>query len=111
MGIGVHPTKMHVRPRVVFEKRHAIAMTQPQDAALLAALESQCRQLDEVLSRLERARVVHVPAAASYWRGTARHAYDAALGSVVCAAELGQVVLREARDHLVWATMEVRERG
>lgn len=86
-------------------------MTQPQDAALLAALEFQSRQLSEVLARLETARATHLSSTATFWRGTARHAFDAAFSALTTTVELGCAALRSARDQTDWAIMLVTARG
>lgn len=86
-------------------------MTQPQDAALLAALYAQYAQLDELLARLESCRAAYLPTPATFWRGAARHAYDVALSGVVMTSDAACSTLREARDQLDWALREVRARG
>ena len=86
-------------------------MTQPQDAALLAALEQQSRQLNYALGRLELARSTCVPSPATFWRGSARHAYDAAISALTTTVELGLTALRSARDQTDWAIMQVHARG
>lgn len=74
-------------------------MTQPQDAPLLAALETQLRDLAAVLQRLEAARRDLVPGPADFWRGSARHAYDTAIETIGTTADAGVAALRSARDH------------
>jgi len=74
-------------------------MTRPQDAAMLAALERQHRDLSIVLARLERARRDLIPPPATFWRGTARHAYDAALDGLARTVDAGVAAVRASRDH------------
>ena len=57
------------------------------DATALAALQAQLRQLVAVVQRLGRARLDLVPAAATFWAGPARQAYDSAVHDVD--AEIG----------------------
>ncbi len=73
-------------------------MTQPQDAPLLAALETQLRDLATVLQRLEAARRDLVPGPADFWRGSARHAYDTAIETIGTTVDAGVAALRSARD-------------
>lgn len=73
-------------------------MPDPQDAATIAALETQLRQLTALLARLERARRDLIPGPATFWRGVARHAYDAAIDSLLTTIDAGIAALRSARD-------------
>lgn len=86
-------------------------MTQLQDAPLVATLESQYRELDEVLSRLEAARVALLSRPVTVWRGPARRAYDLALAAVASTAASACVLLRDARDLTGSAASEVASRG
>ncbi len=83
-------------------------MTQPQDAALLAALELQAQRLTIVLHRLENARRELVPAHAQFWRGSARNAYVGAVGTTV---DSGIAAVRSARDGTSAAIAAVTARG
>jgi hypothetical protein len=49
------------------------------DATAPAALEAQLRRLTAVLERLATGRHELVPATATFWRGSAREAYDRAV--------------------------------
>lgn len=86
-------------------------MTQPQDAALLAALEAQARQLNAALHRLEAARRDLVPPPADFWRGLARHAYDTAVSNIGTTMDAGVATLRSARDCTSAAIAVVVDRG
>lgn len=86
-------------------------MTQPQDAALLGALEAQARQLTSALHRLEAARRDLVPESANFWRGSARQAYDAAVENLGTTADAGIAALRSARDRTRSAVAMVVDRG
>lgn len=86
-------------------------MTQPQDAALLAALELQAQRLTIVLHRLENARRELVPAHAQFWRGSARNAYVGAVGTVGTTVDSGIAAVRSARDGTSAAIAAVTARG
>ncbi|MCU1579921.1 MAG: hypothetical protein JWP19_2125 [Rhodoglobus sp.] len=86
-------------------------MTEPQDAALIAALETQQRQLTAVLHRLEVARRDLVPARAGIWRGPARRAYDSALETITTTVDAGLTVVRSARENTAAAIAGVAGRG
>jgi|GEM_PF-1641472 len=73
-------------------------MTEPQNAAVIAALEAQARQLTAVLRRLEVARRDLVPGPADFWRGSARHAYDTAVETIGTTTDAGVAAVRSARD-------------
>lgn len=73
-------------------------MVDPQEAAILAALETQERELSIVLMRLENARRTLVPGPADFWQGIARHAYDAAIDAVGMTVDAGVAAVRSARD-------------
>ena len=73
-------------------------MNPQQNAAVLAALETQLRELATVLARLERARRDLVPGPANFWRGTARLAYDAAMDGIGLSVDAGVAAVRSARD-------------
>ena len=53
-------------------------MTQTSDAALIAMLESQYRELEYAAVRLQVARRTLVPDYFTVWRGVARYAFDGA---------------------------------
>lgn len=86
-------------------------MTQPQDAALLAALEAQELRLSTALHRLEAARLDLVPLPADFWRGSARHTYDTAVENIGATADAGVAALRSARDRTSAAIAVVADRG
>ncbi|CAN5175117.1 hypothetical protein BH11ACT4_BH11ACT4_09900 [soil metagenome] len=86
-------------------------MTQPQDAALTAALEAQVRALTAVLHRLEVARRDLVPGPANFWRGAARHTYDSAIESIGTTVDAGVAAVRSARDRSSAAVTVVVDRG
>ena len=86
-------------------------MTQPQDAALIAALETQHRELSAVLHRLEVARRDLVPVRADLWRGAARQAYDAALDTITSTVDAGLAAVRSARENTSVAIAGVAGRG
>jgi hypothetical protein len=86
-------------------------MTQPQDAALIAALEAQHRELTAVLHRLEVARRDLVPARADIWRGPARRAYDTALETITTTVDAGLAAVRSARENTAAAITGVAGRG
>lgn len=86
-------------------------MTQPQDAALIAALETQHRQLTAVLHRLEMARRDLVPARSDIWRGPARRAYDTALETITTSVDVGLAAVRSARENTAAAITGVAGRG
>ena len=86
-------------------------MTEPVDAALLAALEAQASDLGAALQRLQAARRDLVPPPATFWRGSARHAYDAAIEAIGSTADAGIAALRAARDHTASAAAGVAARG
>lgn len=73
-------------------------MTRPQDAPVVAALESQYRELTIVLGALESARTDLIPPPAGFWRGVARHAFDAAMDGLVTTMDAGIAAVRSARD-------------
>jgi uncharacterized protein YukE len=86
-------------------------MTLPQDASLLSSLETQYRELNVALQRLENARTTLVPPPASFWRGTARNAYDSAISALAATVEAGCAALRSARERTGWAIEQVIARG
>lgn len=86
-------------------------MTLPTDAPLLAALETQYRQLDNLLSRLELARASLIPRPATFWWGAARLAYDQAMTAMSGTVEAGIAAVRSARDRTGNAVYEVHNRG
>ena len=86
-------------------------MTQPADVAMLVTLEAQLRELTVMLGRLESARHTLVPPPASSWRGTARHAYDAAMDGLATTVDAGIFALRSARDRTSSAVSVLASRG
>lgn len=86
-------------------------MTRPEDAAVLAALETQHHELTTLLSRLTRARTELVPPPAIFWRGTARHAYDSALDGLGLTVDAGIAAVRSARDNTHTAITQLVARG
>lgn len=86
-------------------------MTQPQDAALLAALEAQALQLTAVLQRLQVAKRDLVPPPANFWRGSARQAYDTAVETIGTTMDAGVAAVRSARDRTSSAVAVVVDRG
>lgn len=86
-------------------------MTQPQDAALQAALEAQHSALVAALRRLEVARRDLVPGPAGFWRGAARQTYDRAVETIGTTVDAGIAALRSARDRTSAAIMVVAGRG
>ena len=85
-------------------------MTQPQDAALIARLETEYWQLSSAVEELELMRRTLVPGPATFWKGTARHAYDAAITGLTTTVEAGLAALRSARDRVGFALTEVMAR-
>lgn len=73
-------------------------MARPQDAATVVALEEQLRELSIVLTQLERAQRDLMPGPAGFWRGAARHAYDAAIDALASTLDAGIMAVRSARD-------------
>jgi hypothetical protein len=86
-------------------------MIQAVDAAALAALERQRSELTHVLSRLRRAQRELVPPPATFWRGTARHAYDAAIDGVALTVEASIAAVESARDRTATAISAMGDRG
>jgi uncharacterized protein YukE len=74
-------------------------MISPEDAVAHAALTTQLRELSAALTQLERARRDLLPGPATFWRGAARHAYDAAIDALSTTVDAGIAALRAARDH------------
>ena len=73
-------------------------MTRPEDAAVLAALETQSGELSAVLARLEAARSTLIPVAGSFWQGAARLAAQSALEALAMTVDAGIAAVRSARD-------------
>jgi len=80
------------------------------NASLLYALETQERQLDVVLMRLEAARRDLVPAPANFWRGSARHTYDAGIDALRGTVDAGFAAVRSARYRTAIAVADMVER-
>lgn len=74
-------------------------MIRPEDAAALAALETQSSELSAVLARLEAARSTLIPVAGSFWQGAARLAAQAALDALTTTVDSGIAAVRAARDN------------
>ncbi len=85
-------------------------MTQPQDAALVATLENEYWQLSSAVEQLEFMRRTLVPGPATFWKGTARHAYDSAITGLTTTVEAGLGALRSARDRVGYALTQVVSR-
>lgn len=88
-----------------------VPMPRPEDAPIIAALQTQHRELTVLLARLTRARAELVPPPATFWRGTARHAYDAALDGLDRAVEVGIAAVGSAREHTHTAITQLMARG
>ena len=86
-------------------------MSQAGDAATLAALEAQLRELTMVLGRLRFARRQLVPPPATFWRGTARHAYDAAIDAIAMTVDAAIAAVTSARDRTTDAVARLGTRG
>ena len=87
-------------------------MTQTPDAHTLALLETQCSDLTAILMRLESARRDLEPdRGPPTWRGATRHAYDAAIDSLLTTIGAGCAALRAARDNSRLAIDELIARG
>jgi uncharacterized protein YukE len=71
----------------------------PLDAALLADLERQAHDLAELLAQLNRARETLIPGRATFWRGAARSAFDAAIDGLLRTVEAGIAAISAAHDH------------
>ncbi len=71
----------------------------PRDASLLADLERQAHELASVLARLRRARDTLIPGRATFWRGAARSAFDAAIDALLRTVEAGISAVQAAHDH------------
>ena len=71
-------------------QRRSAEMMAAMDHTPLGVLQAQQRQLAVVIERLVRARAEHLPAKATFWRGSARTTYDRAIGDL--AAELDEAV-------------------
>ncbi len=73
-------------------------MSDPVDAAVLAALEAQRRELTFVLGRLEAARSTLLPGPANFWYGSARDTYNAGIESLRVTVDAGIAAVRSSRD-------------
>jgi uncharacterized protein YukE len=85
-------------------------MTRPQDVPLLVVLERQLTELAYITDRVEAAQRGLIPAPASFWGGTARHAYDAAIDSVASTMQGIAIAVGSARDKTSQAIREVQSR-
>ena len=83
----------------------------PTDAAALAALETQFRQLTTVIARLLAARSHLVPARATFWSGPARERYNAALHELDRDIAGALELVRFAQQNTRLAIEEVERRG
>jgi hypothetical protein len=99
------------RAACVSEARHGCGVNQAMDAAALAALETQQRELSYVLMRLQLARRELVPPPATFWRGTARHAYDAAMDGLGLTADAAIAGVTAARDRTAAAIATMGAHG
>jgi len=86
-------------------------MGRPEDLALVAALETQQRQLALLLARLHRARRELVPDPASQWRGPARRAHDAAVDTLAKTIDVAVTAAQSARERTGVALAQVRSRA
>lgn len=80
------------------------------NSALLQALELQERQLQVVLMRLEVARRELIPAPATFWRGSARHTYDAGIDAIRGTVDAGLAAVASARYRTTVAVAELANR-
>ncbi len=80
------------------------------DAALRQALEIQERQLGIVLARLEAARRDLIPPPAQFWRGSARHAYDAGIDAMRGTVDAAVAAVSSAHYRTIIAVSEMTER-
>jgi hypothetical protein len=78
--------------------------------ALLEALEIQERQLGVVLGRLEVARRDLIPSPATFWRGSARHTYDAGIDALRGTVDAGIAAVTSARYRTTIAIAELIDR-
>ncbi len=83
----------------------------PPDATLLADLERQAHDLATVLVRLRRARDTLIPGRATFWRGAARAAFDAAIDALLRTVEAGISAVEAAHDHTLDAIRVVSWRA
>ena len=83
----------------------------PSDAALRQALEIQDRQLVIVLARLEAARRDLIPPPAQFWRGSARHAYDAGIDAMRGTVDAAVAAVTSAHYRTMIAVSAMAERG
>lgn len=81
------------------------------DATAIAALQAQLRVLVATLERLGGARRDLVPAAATFWNGPAREAYDRAVRNVD--GEIGEILelVGLAQQNTALALAEELRRG
>lgn len=80
------------------------------DAVLRQALEIQERQLTVVLARLEAARRDLIPPPAQFWRGSARHTYDAGIDAIRGTVDAGIAAVASAHYRTLLAVSEMSER-
>jgi len=81
------------------------------DATALATLQVQLRVLTATLNSLERARRDFVPAVSTFWRGSARDAYDAIVHDVDREVGSALELVRFAQQNTVLAIGEELRRG
>lgn len=74
-------------------------MIPPVDATLLSALQQQYQALDTALARLDIARASLLPGPATFWRGTARNAYNSAIETLATTVDTARASLQLARAH------------
>ena len=73
-------------------------MSPPMDATVLAALETQHRDLTFVLGRLEAGRATLLPGPATFWQGSARDMFNSGIDALTATVDAGVAALRSARD-------------
>jgi hypothetical protein len=80
------------------------------DAALRQALEIQEQQLGIILARLEAARRDLIPPPAQFWRGSARHAYDAGIDAMRGTVDAAVAAVSSAHYRTIIAVSEMTDR-
>ena len=86
-------------------------MPETADATLLVTLQEQARDLGSILHRLELARRDLVPPPATFWRGSARAAYNIAMNNIGTTVDAGIAALTSAQSRTLAAAAEVADRG
>jgi hypothetical protein len=80
------------------------------NSGLVLALEMQQRQLELVLMRLEVARRDLIPPPAAFWRGSARHTYDAGIDALRGTVDAAVAAVASARNRTAVAIAELVSR-